>query len=107
MARDKVLPPMSSNPLRAEFVLTGMAFLLAMFGLLEALDVDASGWLLSKDVKDLGLVSLGVLIATAYVIGIAIVQLTFFFPTQLLIARVRNRRFRDMCKLDQYFRQGG
>jgi len=94
---------MSTNPLRAEFLLTGMAFLMATFGLLEAIHVDASRSLLGGSVRSLEIGSFALIIVVAYVIGIVIVQLTFFFPTQLMIVGVRNSRFRDLRLLDEHF----
>ncbi len=110
---------MRTNPLRVEFVLSGFAFLLATFALVVAIRfhrdlcplggrggecVNFNQWQAPEELLGSGAVFVVVLIAAAYVIGIALVQLTFFWPTQPLIRRVLERRFRALAALDKRVR---
>jgi hypothetical protein len=89
------------NPLRAEFVLTGLAFLASVAGLLLAWEPSLLDHVRLRDVEKLALpLTVGV-IAAAYVVGIVVVQMTFFIPTESLIARTRRSRFKELRELEE------
>lgn len=90
------------NPLRAEFVLTGLAFLAALTGLLRAVKSDLFYHIHLHDIEKLALpLTIGG-IAAAYVFGIVVVQLTFFIPTESLMTKTRSSRLNDLHKLDKH-----
>jgi hypothetical protein len=103
----------STNPLRFEFVLTGLSFLFSVFVLAEAVDWERHHrtFSLTSAVaargKEHDLLVLGLLTAAAYVVGIAIVQMTFFLPTTFLIRGVRQARFDELAQLDLHLRTLG
>lgn len=89
------------NPLRAEFVLTGLAFLASLIGFALALRPELFNGIHLRDVEHLALPLTVGGIAAAYVLGIVAVQATFFIPTEHLIARTRRSRFDDLRELKE------
>lgn len=89
---------LKTSALRPEFVLVGLATTFAIFLLVAAhpwqIVEDHSG--LSDLAPGSALLFLGILIAVGYVVGLIVVQATFFYPTKRLITQVRDQRFRQL-----------
>lgn len=101
---------MRFNPLRAEFVLAGLAQIIGGLAVAEAVALREHGSSLglvtqaeALDAKGL-VVSFSIFLVFAYVIGILVVQLTFFIPTEYLISKVRNERWKDLRQVEERLR---
>lgn len=99
---------MKPDSLRAEYVLTGGSFLMALgalFWAMERAGRDLGFTTASSSLtKDSPLVALGLLIGGAYVVGILCVQITFFFPTEGLIHVRRAQRLAELRVADAQMR---
>jgi len=103
-----------AGALRSEFVLTGTATLLGAAVLRGAFD-PSWGWLhespagLLAAVGDMKvLVPLaGAFVGAAFVVGLFVVQLTFFVPTEALISVRRQDRLFELRSMDERFRSAG
>jgi hypothetical protein len=102
---------MRFNPLRAEFVLAGLAQLFGALCIAEAVVLRRSGHAFdvvakAEDLDAEGLiVGVSLFLILAYVIGILAVQLTFFIPTEYLIAKVRSEKWNDLHQVEERLRR--
>jgi hypothetical protein len=101
---------MHFNPLRTEFVLAGLAQVIGVLAVAEAIALRHTGGSLdlvaqaeALDTKGL-VVSFSIFLILAYVVGILVVQLTFFIPTEYLIAKVRSERWNDLRQVEERLR---
>ncbi len=60
-------------------------------------------WWDHHTLTSLSLGAFGLLLALAYIVGIVVVQMTYFFPTQWMIKEVRRSRYRDLHAINSYF----
>ena len=97
---------MSLGPLRTEFLLTGAALLAAFVGLLEVCGVPAAEAVFVSKASTLSVGALGLIVLASYVVGLVSVQLTFFWPTQQLVERVRASRFDELEADDLEYLRG-
>jgi hypothetical protein len=93
------------NPLRAEFVLTGLAFLASLTGFLIVVEPNLFNGVHLNDVEKLALPLTVGGIAAAYVVGIVVAQLTYFIPTEYMIKRIRCSRLDDLRKIQETYTQ--
>jgi hypothetical protein len=94
------------HPLRAEFVIAGLAFLLSTLWFVHAVDerrggdgVDILRWLNKNDIDDYEFLALAVAIGLAYLAGVLIVQVSFWRPTVPLIENIRQSRLKELRDL--------
>lgn len=90
---------MSSNPLRAEFILVGATALASLAIFLTSLPgFDFSIFELYGEYSEKWSTTLTLvfLVGLSYVVGIAITQITFFYPTRKIVANVRERHLADL-----------
>jgi hypothetical protein len=104
---------MKTNPLRLEFLVTGASTLGALTLLVVALRGPAIGsrdsrwprWLarLGTELNNTShsAILVASLIVVSYVIGVFVVQLTFFYPTEKMVGKVRQNHLTGLVRFDR------
>jgi hypothetical protein len=115
---------MKPESLRSEFVLTGGATLFSIYlfvisverrsrpscffhgRLIDGCPVHAFSIPDQLSSSGAAVVAVAFLIGIAFILGILVVQITFFFPTEGMIYVRRKKLFRELCNFDADLRKG-